>query len=156
MAKTNLLEVFPDTCRGCRLCEMACSFRHEWECSSAKSRIRILKDNEWAFDYPILCIQCAEAPCVDACPTTALSRDEATGVVELEAEACNGCELCITACPIGALFLDKDSNIIAKCDHCGGDPECVKWCPHGTVILEEADLDSAARKAYMSKVAQYI
>ena len=152
--KANLIEVFPDNCRGCRLCEMACSFRHERESSTTKSRIKILKDNEWAFDCPLLCIQCAEAPCIDSCPTGALFRDGATGEVVLEAKDCTGCEACVAACPIGAPVLDKDSNIIFKCDLCSGDPECVKWCSNGALILKEADLDSSARKAYMVKTVQ--
>lgn len=154
--KSNLIEVFPDSCRGCRLCEMACSFHHDQECSSAASRIKILKDQEWAYDYPVLCIQCAEAHCVNACPTGALFRNDTTGVVEFEAKECTGCELCVAVCPIGALVLNKNSNIISKCDQCGGDPECVKWCPHGAVVFKEVDLDSPVRKGYMTRAARII
>jgi len=70
----KLVAVDPDKCTGCRLCEMACSFHHEQECNSTKSRIRILHGKEWAFDFPLLCMQCAEAPCVESCPTKALIR----------------------------------------------------------------------------------
>lgn len=154
--KTNLIEVIPDNCRGCRLCEMACSFRHEKECSTTKSRIKVLKDSEWAFDCPLLCIQCAEAPCIKSCPSGALSRDEATGLVGVDAEACNGCGDCISACPIHASALDEEKGIIFKCELCGGDPECVKWCAHGTITLKEVDLDSPNRKAFMDRASKYL
>ena len=108
----NLIEVIPDNCTGCRLCEMACSFHHEQECSSTKSRIKILKEREWAFDFPLFCIQCVEAPCIESCPMEALHRDEATGVVLVDAEACIGCEDCLAACPLHAFALDEERYII--------------------------------------------
>lgn len=147
----NLIEVIPENCTGCRLCEMACSFHHEQECSWTKSRIKILQGTEWAFDFPLLCIQCAEAPCIESCPMDALYRDEATGVVLLDAENCTGCEACIDACPLHALALDEGKAIVFKCDLCGGDPECVKWCTRGALILKEVEVDSPAREAYMDK-----
>lgn len=149
--KVNLIEVLPDNCRGCRLCEMACSFKHEQECSTAKSRIRILKDSKWAFDVPLLCIHCAEAPCIETCAAGALARDEVTGAVVADALSCVGCGDCVSACPLQALFLDGDQGTVFKCDLCGGDPECVKWCSNEALIFKEVDLDSPERKAFLDK-----
>lgn len=155
--KVKLIEVIPDNCFGCQLCEMACSFYHEQECSHTKSRIKILKDSEWAFDFPLLCIQCAEAPCIEVCSTEALHRDETTGVVLAEDELCIDCGLCVTACPIRALaLLDEGKVRILKCDMCGGDPECVKWCPSEALTLKEVDLDSPARAAYMDRSSKLL
>ncbi len=154
--KVNLIEVHPDNCRGCRLCEMACSFHHEQECSTAKSRIRIMKDSEWSFDCPRLCIHCAEAPCMESCPTGAISRDGATGVVAVNAASCVGCGDCIAVCPLQALFLNGESGTVFKCDLCGGDPECVKWCSNDALVVKEVDLDSPERKAFLDKAAQYL
>lgn len=150
----RLVDVLASNCTGCRLCEMACSFRHERECSTTKSRIKILKGKEWAFDFPLLCTQCAEAPCIESCLSGALRRDDTTGVVLLVAENCTGCEACIDACPIHAIVLDPDKNIALKCDLCGGDPECVKWCTRDTLTAREVDLQSAARKRYMEDAAK--
>jgi anaerobic carbon-monoxide dehydrogenase iron sulfur subunit len=149
-----LIEVHPDNCRGCRLCEMACSFRHEQECSTAKSRIRILKDSAWAFDCPLLCIHCAEAPCIVSCPSEALSRNGITGAVAVDAESCVGCGECITACPLHALYLNGETGTVFKCDLCGGDPECVKWCSHNALVWKEVNLDAPERKAYLDKAVQ--
>lgn len=149
----RLIEVTPDKCTGCRTCEMACSFHHEGECSTTKSRIRILKGKEWAFDFPRLCIQCGEAPCLESCPTGALARDNGSGAVLVDTKACNGCEACLTACPIRALTLDRDKNTVFKCDLCGGDPECVKWCTRDVLVFKELAPASRARKEYMEKAS---
>ncbi len=152
----NLIEVIPDKCTGCRLCEMACSFHHERECSSTRARIKVSHGSEWAFDFPLLCIQCAEATCIESCPTGALYRDEATGVVRVDAEACTGCEECIAACPLHAFTLDEEEAVVFKCDLCSGDPECVKWCTRGALIFKDVALDSPARESYMEKASKII
>ncbi len=154
--KANLIEVIPDKCRGCRLCEMACSFRHERECSMVKSRIKILKDNDWAFDCPLLCIHCASSPCLESCPTGAISRDEKTGVVSIDPDVCTGCETCISVCPVHGIALDEGKGIAFKCDLCGGEPECVKWCPNEALLLKEVEIDSAERKAFVDQVSKYL
>lgn len=152
----GLIEVIPHNCRGCRLCEMACSFRHEKECSTSKSRIRILKDNDWAFDFPLLCIQCDVAPCIPACPIGAISRNERTGVVLIDEGTCSGCGICISACPVSGLALDGGKGIVIKCDLCGGDPECVKWCPNQAIILKEAESAASDRKTYVEQAHHLI
>lgn len=153
--KVNLIEVLPENCAGCRLCEMVCSLRHEQECSTTKSRIKILQGKEWAFDFPLLCIQCAEAPCIKSCPNEALYRNEATGIVVVDA-ACSGCGECLTVCPVHALGLEEDKGIIFKCDQCGGDPECVKSCPREVLVLKEVDIDSTTRKSYLEKASNVL
>ena len=50
---------------------------------------------------PVGCHHCAEAPCVDACPTGCLfSDDEHVGV---HPDKCIGCRNCVLACPYGAV-----------------------------------------------------
>jgi len=153
---TKLIEVNLSNCTGCRVCEMVCSLRHEEECSSTKSRIKILRDEEFGNHLVLLCIQCAEAYCVESCPTEALQRDDQTGVVLLDEELCNGCEACIDACPLGALTFNRDKNIVFKCDLCGGDPECVKWCDREAIIVIEDDIASPARKSFMEETSKLL
>ena len=154
--KVKLFEVHPDNCTGCERCVMVCSFYHEQESSLTKSRIKVLHDTDrFTWDCPILCIQCAEAPCIESCPVGALYRDQSSGAVVVDG-ICNGCAECITACPLHALALDEEKAVIFKCDLCGGDPECVKWCDRGVLTLEEVDLDSPTRKAFMDKASKYL
>lgn len=81
------------------------------------------------------CMQCAEAPCLAACPTGATYRDTATGVVLVDTGLCIGCGNCIPACPYGARFRHAHNNIVDKCDFCaarraqGLQPACVDTCP---------------------------
>ena len=84
----------------------------------------------------------------------ALRRDEATGVVLVDTKVCTGCEACLVACPLNALFMDREKGTVFKCDLCGGDPECVKVCTRDAIVLKEGDIASPARKAFMEKVPE--
>ncbi len=154
--KVRLIEVNPSNCTVCRLCEMVCSLHHEQECSTVKSRIKIVRDEEFGNHLVLVCMQCPEAYCVESCPTEALHRDEETGVVLVDAELCNGCEECVDACPIGAPTFDREKEVVFKCDLCGGDPECVKVCFREALTVKEVDLASPARKSFVEETSKLL
>jgi anaerobic carbon-monoxide dehydrogenase iron sulfur subunit len=124
----NILVVNSKKCTGCRSCELACSFAHFKEFSYELSAIRVIKEEERARNYPILCRQCENPPCAAACPTEALVKNEENGWVMFKEENCNQCEKCLEACPYEAIFFNAARNTIIKCDLCGGDPACAKIC----------------------------
>lgn len=126
MVKTLVVE--DDSCTGCNACILTCSFTHEGYYSFRKSRIYIHKNEEKADNHPKVCIQCEEAPCLDICPTDALSRNGDTGAIQLDSESCTGCKLCVSACPYGGVLFDEEDEQPLICDLCGGEPECVKTC----------------------------
>lgn len=136
MAAQQNMMINIDICTGCRLCELICSLVKEKESNPAKARIH----NEFylmeGMRVPRVCINCADPACVPACPTEALVKDEATGWVNLDYDACNNCLACIEACTYGAIRLTADDTII-KCDLCGGDPECVKICETQAIRFAE-------------------
>jgi len=122
------LTVNKTLCTGCRFCESVCAFARCGDYSLGNARIRILQAAIDGRRFSVnVCRQCAVCPPLGACPTSALTRDRATGVLRLDPERCPaGCRLCVEACHLGA-FHDGGSGLIL-CDLCGGDPECVKAC----------------------------
>ena len=49
-----------------------------------------------------VCKHCAEAACLDVCPTGAIIRNE-FGNVYVQPDICNGCGYCVAACPFGVI-----------------------------------------------------
>ena len=128
------IEVDPVACAGCSTCELVCAFKHFKVVNPWKSAIRVLHKFPEKMEYePIVCRQCEEPKCVEACPTEALRKEN--GIVKLDVEKCVGCFACKDACPYSAIFKHPEVNHPIKCDLCGGDPECIKWCPKNAIKL---------------------
>lgn len=150
---TRYIEVNPEKCTACRICEYTCSTFHFSEINPAKSRIKVDIIAKDFFYFPVVCQQCAKAPCVEACPKEALIRNEDTGAVEVVTDNCIGCRKCVKACPFGAMNVIKGEKVANKCDLCGGDPQCVKHCFYGTLEFKESEkVSEDIRLAYISKV----
>jgi len=124
---------------------MVCSLSHEGECSPKESRIHIVKNEEKATYIPVVCKQCEDPVCLTACPVSAIHKDSKTGVVSVDQELCDGCGMCITSCPYGAVSLYPDTGAAFVCDLCGGKPKCVDFCPTG-VLRYSAPYRFAAAK----------
>lgn len=124
-----------DQCRGCRLCEMACTMFQYNVINPELSRIRVYEFYPGPMSIPITCSYCSDHPCAEVCPTGALYYDKNTFWLKVDKEKCLGikCGACARACK------EKRSNIIhfyppshdyaIVCDQCEGDPQCVKACP---------------------------
>ena len=112
---------------------LVCANRHGGEMYA--SRIRI-KDRESLVGHDIeVCRECEDRPCVEACPTEAISVDDKTGAVKVDSSECNACQECIEACHYGAInYVDDVATI---CDLCGGEPGCVTACPEEALVIEE-------------------
>lgn len=119
----------PDSCSGCRICQMICSLTHEGAIDIERSRIRVTSDPFKGTSTIVVCRQCHDAPCYYACPESAIGFDRTNGAVVIDGERCNGCRRCEEACPFDAILFSEGDRKAYKCDLCGGDPECVKWCP---------------------------
>jgi anaerobic carbon-monoxide dehydrogenase iron sulfur subunit len=151
--RANVVRHKRDLCRGCRICELACSATHDGVCSSYLSRIHIDAD-DFTFDYPaVLCTQCLSAECYHACPLadTALRIDPDTGARYIDETACDGCGDCAGACPLPSSPIWSKSTgdgrtVSFKCDLCRGiegGPQCVAMCTWGALTYVER----AARRA---------
>ena len=80
------------------------------------------------------CFHCEDPWCVSVCPTGAMRKRPADGIVYVEPVLCVGCKSCITACPWGAPQWNHETGKAVKCDFCmdrvdaGLKPACVTVC----------------------------
>ncbi|MBS7625201.1 4Fe-4S dicluster domain-containing protein [Candidatus Bathyarchaeota archaeon] len=132
MSKAALIWIYRDylRCSGCRRCEIVCSLKHEGKIWPEASRIRVFMLIP-GIEVPHLCAQCQDYPCIDACPSGALSANKETGAVIVNKEKCIACGRCIDACPGKVPFIHPAERYAVICDLCNGDPECVKVCGEG-------------------------
>lgn len=127
-----------ENCTGCRICEAICSAVKENTINPRKARIHVVTAYPGIVDSPVACRQCDEPPCVDVCPVGALNVDQKTKAILVDANTCIGCELCVNACPYGAVTIHfyNRKKTARICDLCHGDPSCVKWCPFAAIELK--------------------
>jgi formate dehydrogenase iron-sulfur subunit len=91
-----------------------------------------------------VCKHCANAGCVEACPTGALFRTELDTVL-LQQDIWNGCGYCVPSCPFGVVELSKIDGKAHKCTLCydrlkgGLEPACAKSCPTNSIQFGEID-----------------
>lgn len=86
------IQVNPDNCRGCRRCEVACSWSADGLSNPRLAGIHIMKLEEKGKDYPVLNHQCEEAFCGKTLPWL----DPAEEIPR-----------CVATCLFGALVMEK-------------------------------------------------
>ena len=129
MSKFSLM-FYRKNCMGCHACEVACKQEHLLGVGPRLVRV-IEKSPDF---YPVYCHHCAGAPCKEACPVDAISRNE-KGLVLIDKEVCIGCKECLEACPFGAMQYNDDQETAVKCDLCierlnnEEAPACFSVCP---------------------------
>ncbi|HEU5083845.1 MAG TPA: 4Fe-4S dicluster domain-containing protein [Acidimicrobiales bacterium] len=93
-------------CDGCLACVEACRDENGlsdgvlWPYVFA---YREPDDDRTAFLLRV-CQQCADAPCIKVCPTTARHRRPSDGLVLTDYDLCIGCRYCEVACPYGVNY----------------------------------------------------
>ena len=165
-------------CIGCKACEVACK---EWnQLPSTNGGVNTLsgdsydntrrldgihwrhvkfieqftdtrQDGRWLLMSDV-CKHCVQAPCLEVCPTGAITRTEFDTVV-IQSDACNGCRDCISACPFGVIEVNPASGTAQKCTLCydrlqaGMEPACSKACPTQSIQFGKiSDLRNRAQK----------
>ncbi|WP_432666328.1 4Fe-4S binding protein [Wukongibacter baidiensis] len=124
-------------CIGCYSCMLSCSAVNHRSHSLEKSAIKIKTSGGLKGRFTsTVCLACKdERACVESCPSGALENRSGGGAV-LSGEKCIGCGKCVSACIIGAISFDDDSNRPIICKHCG---VCTNFCPHECLRMEEVE-----------------
>ncbi|MBW2366883.1 MAG: 4Fe-4S dicluster domain-containing protein [Deltaproteobacteria bacterium] len=150
----KVLVVNYEKCTGCRTCEIACSFSHKKVFNPTKASVHVIKWEEEAKYVPMVCRQCKNPPCEEACPVEAIARDPETGAMLIDDELCTGCRICMEECPYGAITVDPETDEILKCDLCGGNPMCVRFCePKALEYLTTAAFNYRSTKASAERLS---
>ena len=134
-------------CTGCRTCEMACkdfknldqthAFRKvfDYEGGSTTADGGVVTTDVYAYHVSTACNHCEAPACMAVCPSGAIEKDEANGIVTIDQEKCSGAKLCLDACPYSVPVWFEDLGKANKCDLCkerttaGLNPICVDACP---------------------------
>ena len=144
--KTKDIKIYCDItkCIGCHSCEIACALEHSKgktifsavkELPLPKKRVRA--QNADGKNISLHCQHCEDAPCIKACMSGALTKDEHTGATLHNKDKCVGCWMCVMSCPFGAIVRDVENHIAVKCDLCPDreDFACVAACPTGALFV---------------------
>lgn len=151
-------------CTGCKTCQVACKETHGLGVNNLWRRVYNYQGGSWmlndvgsyvpegVFGYfvSMACNHCERPACLGNCATGAIEKDDDTGIVTIDQEACIGCKTCIPACPYGAPTFVEETGLVSKCDMCkdeiaaGRKPVCVAACPMRA--LDFGDLDELRSK----------
>jgi Fe-S-cluster-containing dehydrogenase component/formate-dependent nitrite reductase membrane component NrfD len=144
-------------CIGCHACTTACKSENLVPLSVTRTYVKhvdvgVFPQARRAHQVT-RCNQCAHAPCVTACPTTAMFK-RADGIVDFDKSICIGCKACMAACPYDAIFINPEDHSAEKCNFCahridvGLEPACVVVCPTQAILI--GDMNDT--ESYVSQI----
>jgi Fe-S-cluster-containing dehydrogenase component/formate-dependent nitrite reductase membrane component NrfD len=144
-------------CIGCHACTTACKSENLVPLSVTRTYVKhvdvgVFPQARRAHQVT-RCNQCEHAPCVTACPTTAMFK-RPDGIVDFDKSICIGCKACMAACPYDAIFINPEDHSAEKCNFCahridvGLEPACVVVCPTQAIII--GDLNDT--DTYLSQI----
>jgi Fe-S-cluster-containing dehydrogenase component len=155
-----------DKCVGCYACIVACKLEHNLPphpayppvaepkgvCLTTVQRYGPFIEGDKVIQYfvPMSCMHCTDAPCIQACPRSALYKDAETGTTMVDKEKCIGCRFCLWVCPYGAPRYNEDG----KCELCD---LCIKRFREGKkkTACEAVCVASAIFSGTIDEVAEY-
>lgn len=146
-------------CIGCHACTVACKSENDVPLGSFRTWVKYTEEGEFPQvkrSFAVLrCNQCTKPPCVEICPTNALSK-RPDGIVDIDPKACIGCKSCMQGCPYDALYIHPEKGTAQKCHFCahrteqGLAPACAVVCPTEAIIPGDFD-DPNSRVSQLRK-----
>jgi len=137
-------------CVGCHACVVACQIENKDRFTIPWRKISTFNEDQFSniplFHFSLACNHCEEAPCIDACPTLAYTRDDVLDIVKHHEERCIGCKYCTWVCPYDAPKYSDENGVVEKCTLCEErikdqkKPACANLCPTGA--LDYGDIES--------------
>jgi Fe-S-cluster-containing dehydrogenase component len=130
-----------DVCIGCKACEIACRNENGTTGSVLWRKVTKVSPDQFLSNS---CNHCSSPECFRVCPEHAFIKRH-DGIVLIESGLCNGCGLCVDACPYEAPQFDYETQKVSKCQMCyqrqdkGLPPACVEACT--TLSLQVTDLE---------------
>lgn len=135
-------------CIGCHACTVACKQEHELPIGVNRTWVKYVEKGDFPNTRRVFSVQrcnhCADAPCVEICPVTALWQRK-DGIVDFDGARCIGCKACMQACPYDAIYIHPEDQTAAKCNYCahrvevGLQPPCVTVCPEHAIIAGDME-----------------
>lgn len=135
-------------CIGCHACTVACKAEHEVPIGVNRTWVKYIEKGSFPDTRRLFsvmrCNHCADAPCVEICPVTALFTRK-DGIVDFDDRRCIGCKACTQACPYDSIYMHPGEHTAAKCNYCshrtdiGLEPACVNVCPEHAIISGDMD-----------------
>lgn len=164
--KRYVMVVDTRRCIGCHTCSLACKLENNQPDGIWWNRVLTVGGAEMdtpTGEFPnvnmefitLACQHCENPACVKVCPVGATWKDEETGLVMQDPDACLGCRYCMVACPytgvrqfnfeepqysgefpVGSQDAMKHiKSTVEKCTFCahrlvkGQLPACIEQCP---------------------------
>lgn len=154
-----------DKCSACGACAIACMDQNDVNVEEGEFPLRTVGQPEQgeAFCYvSTACFHCEDAPCITACPSACIRKDEKSNLILFDTTGCIGCHSCSMACPFGAPVFGMDGKM-KKCDgcavrlECGLEPACVRNCPTGALTcVDQTDYHPEQIKRSLHKIINYL
>lgn len=163
MTKLNII-VDVDKCTGCYACFLTCRDEYVGNdhlphsaaqpgaySNEGQNWIRVEEEERGTFPKakitytPIMCQNCADAPCIEAAKDGAVYRRD-DGIVMIDPVKAEGQKAIADSCPYGVIYWNSETNIAQKCTFCShllddgwATPRCVEACPVEALVFGDMD-----------------